>query len=196
MIDYGLPQSRKRLVVLASKLGPIDLEKSDAGQPVRTVHDEIGSLPPLQAGSVDPQDRLHRSSMVSELNLKRLRASKPGGTWRDWDPQLVAKCHQAESGKTYSGVYGRMRWDEPSPTMTTLFYGFGNGRFGHPEQDRALSLREGAMLQSFPRDYDFVEPGKPINMRTVGRMIGNAVPVTLGRVIARSVRRHLAAHPA
>jgi len=192
--DYGLPQRRRRLVVLASKLGPISLEQPPARDAVRTVKDEIGALPPLQAGQTDPNDRLHRASKVSDLNLRRLKASKPGGTWRDWEPGLIADCHREDSGKTYASVYGRMKWDEPAPTITTLFYGFGNGRFGHPEQDRALSLREGAMLQSFPSDYEFVPPHQPIITRTVGRLIGNAVPVTLGRVIARSVRRHLAAH--
>lgn len=195
MVDYGLPQMRKRLVVLASKLGPIELERPDPNSVKRKVEDEIRSLPPLCAGEIDPNDRLHRASRLAPINMKRIRASRPGGSWADWDPDLVADCHRTESGKTYRSVYGRMRWDEPSPTITTLFYGFGNGRFGHPEQDRAISLREGAMLQSFPRDYEFLEPGEPVSMRTVGRLIGNAVPVALGRVIARSVRRHLAAYP-
>ena len=84
-----------------------------------------------------------------------------------------------------------MSWDEPAPTMTTQFYGFGNGRFGHPEQDRGISLREGAILQTFPRYYEFVEPGNPVKFKTVGRMIGNAVPVELARAIARAIKRHL-----
>jgi DNA (cytosine-5)-methyltransferase 1 len=84
-----------------------------------------------------------------------------------------------------------MKWDEPSPTLTTQFYGFGNGRFGHPEQDRALSLREGAILQGFPEDYSFVPDGAPIQFKDVGRMIGNAVPVTLGKVIGQSINRHI-----
>jgi DNA (cytosine-5)-methyltransferase 1 len=84
-----------------------------------------------------------------------------------------------------------MTWTSPSPTITTQFFGFGNGRFGHPEQDRALSLREGALLQGFPEDYEFVEPGKPIQMKNVGRLIGNAVPVRLAAAIARSVKQHV-----
>lgn len=192
--DYGLPQRRRRLVVLASRLGPIKLEKPAAGIEPETVRSRIGDLRWLAAGEHDPDDPLHCASKVSDLNLRRLRASKPGGTWRDWDPSLVADCHRKAKGKGYGAVYGRMTWDEPSPTMTTLFYGFGNGRFGHPEQDRALSLREGALLQTFPSDYRFVEPGKAVNMRTIGRLIGNAVPVELGRIIARSVRRHLDRH--
>jgi DNA (cytosine-5)-methyltransferase 1 len=84
-----------------------------------------------------------------------------------------------------------MTWDEPSPTITTQFYGFGSGRFGHPEQDRALSLREGAILQGFPERYSFVPDGAPIHFKALGKMIGNAVPVTLGKIIGRSIVRHL-----
>ena len=94
-------------------------------------------------------------------------------------------------GRTYPGVYGRMVWDEPAPTLTTQFYGFGNGRFGHPEQDRAISLREGAILQGFPKSYSFIPHGAPVHFKALGRMIGNAVPVTLGEVIGRSIAAHL-----
>lgn len=128
--------------------------------------------------------------------MKRIRVSKPGGTWRDWPQHLVADCHRSESGRTYPGVYGRMEWDKPAPTMTTQCYGFGNGRFGHPEQDRAISLREAAILQSFPRDYDFVPKDGEISFKVLGRLIGNAVPVGLGRAIARSIKTHLASIPA
>jgi DNA (cytosine-5)-methyltransferase 1 len=84
-----------------------------------------------------------------------------------------------------------MDWDEPSPTLTTQFYGFGNGRFGHPEQDRAISLREGAILQGFPASYSFVPDGAPIHFKTLGRLIGNAASVTLGRIIGKSISAHL-----
>lgn len=196
VVKYGLPQTRRRLVVLASRLGPIELERPDLSAKPRTVLEEIGDLPPIKAGETHPSDRLHCSRNLSELNMRRMRASTPGGHWSDWDPSLVTACHVAESGKTFRSVYGRMRWDEPSPTITTLFHGFGNGRFGHPHQDRALSLREGAMLQSFPRDYEFLAPDQPVTFSHVGRLIGNAVPPTLARVIARSVRRHLTQYPA
>lgn len=191
VMKYGLPQTRRRLVVLASRLGPIEIEKPDPDSPIRTVRDEIGNLPAIGAGDRDPTDSLHHARALSDMNMKRIEASKPGGTWADWDPSLIAECHKRENGQTFRNVYGRMAWDEPSPTITTLFHGFGNGRFGHPEQHRALSLREGAMLQSFPRHYEFVAPGEKVAMHNVARLIGNAVPVTLGRVIARSVRRHL-----
>jgi DNA (cytosine-5)-methyltransferase 1 len=102
------------------------------------------------------------------------------------------KCHQKKSGKTYMSIYGRMLWDAPSPTITTQFYGYGNGRFGHPEQDRALTLREGALLQSFPPNYEFIEPGRVFNRHEVGIHIGNAVPVELGRAIGISIINHIA----
>ncbi|TBW09529.1 DNA cytosine methyltransferase [Azotobacter chroococcum subsp. isscasi] len=189
-VEYGLPQQRRRHVLLASKLGPISLiPKTHSGKPV-TVQDAIGHLPQLSAGECDPKDPLHRSASLTPMNLKRIIYSRPGGTWRDWPADLRAKCHQKDSGKTYPSVYGRMRWDEPGPTMTTLCYGFGNGRFGHPEQNRAISLREAATLQSFPLDYEFM-PAEKINFKSVGRMIGNAVPVRLGEVIGISLMRHL-----
>lgn len=129
------------------------------------------------------------------MNAKRIQASKPGGTWKDWPKELVAQCHRADAGRGYSSVYGRMWPDRPAPTITTQFYGFGNGRFGHPSQDRALSLREGAMLQGFPKQYEFVPNYKDISFKNVGRMIGNAVPVPLAKAIARSVSDHLKGLP-
>jgi len=190
--DYGIPQHRQRLVLLASRLGPIRLlSPSELGGDRTTVRQSIADLPPLRAGERDRTDLLHQASILSELNRKRIEASKPGGTWRDWERKLVADCHKKRTGKTYPSVYGRMQWDEPAPTITTQFFGFGNGRFGHPEQDRAISLREGAILQSFPKDYEFVPPGDPIHKKSVGRLIGNAVPPTLGEVIGLSVLEHV-----
>lgn len=194
-LDYGVPQHRQRLVLLASKLGPIDLIGPTTPEGHRkTVRDAIEALPALKAGEVCPRDSLHRACELSDLNLKRIRASKPGRTWRDWDEQLVADCHKKNSGKTYPSVYGRMSWDEPAPTITTQYYGFGNGRFGHPEQDRAISLREGAMLQSFPRTYKFVPHNASIWRKLIGRLIGNAVPVNLGKAIGESIARHVREH--
>ena len=189
---YGLPQKRRRLVLVASKLGPVRLlSPEEMGVKIMKVKDVIRDLPSLGAGEVDPNDPLHQSSSLSELNMKRIRHSKPGGTWRDWPKHLVADCHKKDSGKTYPGVYARMQWDKPAPTMTTQYFGFGNGRFGHPEQDRAISLREGAIFQGFPKDYKFVPPGAPIKKKELGRLIGNAVPVTLGELIGRSLLEHV-----
>lgn len=189
---YGVPQQRSRLILLASRHGPIELIRPELDPDhYPTVEQAIAELAPLRAGEVDADDPLHRASGMSEVNLRRIRASRPGGTWRDWDPELVAQCHRSSSGRGYSSVYGRMEWHAPSPTITTQFYGFGNGRFGHPDQDRALSLREGAILQSFPPHYEFVPVGDPVHFKRVGRMIGNAVPVLLGRAVARSISTHL-----
>ncbi len=190
--DYGVPQHRQRIVLLASTLGPIDLiPPTTPGTLQLTVRQSIGDMSPLSAGDVCGTDPLHQSSSLSSLNLSRIRSSKPGGTWRDWDVTLRAACHRRKLGKTYSGVYGRMGWDTPSPTLTTQFFGFGNGRFGHPEQDRAISLREGAMLQSFPKTYKFVKDDERIYRNRVGRLIGNAVPVKLGVAIGRSILLHI-----
>ncbi|MDH5669704.1 MAG: DNA cytosine methyltransferase [Nitrospira sp.] len=190
--DYGIPQHRRRLVILASRLGPIELiPPTHNPDSYRCVKDVLRELPPLAAGEVFAEDPLHCSSRLSSLNLRRIRRSKPGGTWRDWPNELIADCHRAKSGKTYPSVYGRMEWDKPSPTITTQFFGFGNGRFGHPEQHRAISLREGAILQSFPQNYEFVKPGETSSFATIGRMIGNAVPVRLGEMVGLSILKHL-----
>lgn len=190
--EYGIPQTRKRLVLLASKLGPIELisPTCESTQP-KTVRDVLSSLPPLTAGEMDPADPLHAACSLSDLNLKRIKASRPGGTWRDWPLTLRSQCHLKQTGQTYPSVYGRMEWDAPAPTITTQCFGFGNGRFGHPEQDRAISLREAAIIQTFPKNYKFVPPKSTVKFNILGRLIGNAVPVRLGEVIATSLLHHL-----
>lgn len=185
-VQYGIPQTRKRHVLLASLISDnISLIPATHEKPI-TVKEVIESLPLLNAGEQDDSDPLHICSKLSSLNLKRIRASKPGGTWRDWPEELVAKCHTKSSGKSYASVYGRMEWDKPAPTITTQCYGFGNGRFGHPTQDRAISLREAALLQTFPNNYKFFEGN--MNFQSIGRMIGNAVPVRLGEVVGLSLQ--------
>lgn len=191
---YGVPQRRRRLVVFGALDNEVALAAAThMADGFRTVRDAIGDVDPLDAGQVSGTDPIHRSSALTGINLKRIQASTPGGTWRDWDDDLRASCHKKPSGKTYPGVYGRMSWDAPGPTITTQAYGYGNGRFGHPDQDRGISLREMALLQTFPPAYEFVEPDHPVHMTTIGRHIGNAVPVMLGRTIARSIRDHLEA---
>jgi len=190
--DYGLPQHRRRLVIVASRFGPISiLRPTHRPEQYRTVADVLRGLPHLSAGEICATDPLHRCSDLSDRNLRRIRASKPGGTWRDWPRHLRADCHKKASGSHYSSVYGRMEWDEPSPTITTQFYGFGNGRFGHPEQERGISLREGAILQSFPKQYQFVGSDSDYHIKSIGRLIGNAVPVRLGAIIGKTIARHL-----
>ncbi len=190
--NYGIPQVRKRHVLLASKFGDIELiEATHNPKNYRTVKEIIGNLPPIQAGQKNDIDPLHVSASLSALNLERIKISKEGGSWLDWPEKLRAECHRKESGKTYGGVYARMCWDKPSPTITTQCYGFGNGRFGHPLQNRAISLREAAMLQTFPKSYKFISPDQNFHMTVVGKMIGNAVPVDLGRVIGKSLHQHV-----
>jgi DNA (cytosine-5)-methyltransferase 1 len=187
--DYGAPQQRRRLVLVASRLGPVAVPEPTHRGPANwvTVRKAVGHLATLKDGQTCKEDPLHVASTLSDLNRKRIRASKPGGTWRDWPPQLVAACHQRESGKHSAGVYGRMEWDKPAPTMTTLCNGYGNGRFGHPQQHRAISLREAAIFQSFPEDYCFVPEGRDVVIKSVARLIGNAVPPKLGEAVARAL---------
>lgn len=192
--EYGIPQTRRRFVLIGSLLGPIQLIGATHNPNDIHVADFIANMPALAAGGVDENDPLHRCSALSAINLQRIQASAPGGTWRDWPENLRCECHRRNSGSTYASVYGRMTWDQIAPTITTQFYNYGTGRFGHPAQDRALSLREGAMLQTFPQNYDFIDPERPFVIRDIARHIGNAVPVRLGEVIGLSIVNHLRVH--
>lgn len=191
--DYGIGQKRKRLVLLASKHGEISLIKpTHTADNYKTVKDIIGKLSPIKHGEFDKVDFIHKASKLSDKNLQRIKQSKPGGSWKtDWEEHLILDCHKSKKGKSYGSIYGRMVWNEPSPTMTTFCTGIGNGRFGHPEQDRAISLREAALLQSFPLDYKFVKSKKDLVVRDISRQIGNAVPPRLGEVIGISILEHL-----
>ena len=189
--SIGIPQTRKRLVLLASRLGSRGLALTTNAPQDATVRQVIGALPAIRAGESHPDDELHMAPSLSDLNLSRIKASRPGGTWRDWPLELQATCHRKTTGVTYPSVYGRMEWDRPAPTITTQCFGYGNGRFGHPDQDRAISLREAAMLQTFPATYAFAPEGTPIKFSKMGRLIGNAVPVRLGEVIAKSLVSHV-----
>lgn len=152
--DYGVPQRRKRLILFASKHGEIHLiDKIIKDKHFITVKDAIGHLPPVEDGVHHPDDELHRARKLTDLNKKRIQATKEGGFWRDWEKSLWLDCHKKKNGREFHSVYGRMKWDEVAPTMTTFCIGLGNGRFGHPEQDRAITLREASILQSFPETY-------------------------------------------
>jgi DNA (cytosine-5)-methyltransferase 1 len=192
--EFGVPQHRKRMVLLASRLGEITMPRPTRKDPKKwmTVRKAIGGLNEIAAGTRrNAADPLHIASQLSETNLDRIKQSVPGGSWEDWPEDLRADCHQKDSGRSYKSVYGRMSWDQPSPTMTTLCFGFGNGRFGHPEQNRAISLREAAILQSFPRKYAFCPKDETVEFRTIGRMIGNAVPPGLGHAIGKAFAVHV-----
>ncbi len=187
--DYGIPQNRSRLVRLGSKLGKINLpEKTHTKGNYITVKDIIKKLPKIKSGEINQKDPIHRAKNLSTLNIRRIRQSKPSGSWKDWNKELLTECYKKKSGQSYASVYGRMNWDKVSPTITTQFCNYGSGRFGHPKQDRALSIREGALLQTFPEHYDF---GNKISMTTTSRHIGNAVPPKLGFVIGKKIKEHV-----
>ena len=186
--QYGIPQNRRRFLLLAAKdkeirlLGPTHTKENYV-----TVRDTIYNLPEVEAGEIYEKDPLHQTAKLSDINLERIKQSKPGGTWKDWPEELRCECHKKKSGETYSSVYGRMSWDKVAPTMTTQFYCYGTGRYGHPTQNRALTLREGAMIQTFPIDYQFIKPNEKFSLKDVAKEIGNAVPVKLGEVIGKSI---------
>lgn len=190
--DYGIPQTRKRLVLLASRFGDITFipPTHDKSNYV-TVRDTIGSLRSLSAGETDLFDPLHRTIALTPINLKRIKATPYGGSWHDWPEELLLECHKRKEGRTYGSVYGRMEWDKPAPTMTTQCTGLGNGRFGHPEQDRAISVREAALLQTFPLSYRFFPDEGSVSIIKASRYIGNAVPPKLGEIVAISIINHL-----
>ncbi|MBJ7311531.1 DNA cytosine methyltransferase [Rugamonas sp. CCM 8940] len=187
--DFGVPQERRRFVLVASRLGEIKLPNSK--QKEIDVRKAIGHLPKLKAGEADAEDPLHKARALNEINLKRIQASTQGGTWMDWPEELRAKCHSTKSGASFKSVYARMSWDKPAPTITTQCFNFGTGRFGHPEQNRGITLREAAILQSFPDKYEFIEPGRDVPFSIVGRLIGNAVPPKLGQMVGNVFKEHI-----
>jgi DNA (cytosine-5)-methyltransferase 1 len=190
--DYGIPQTRKRLVLLASRLGEINLiPPTHTPEHYVTVRDVIGNLPPIKAGETCKMDSYHKARSLSAINIKRLKSTPQGGSWKNWTNDLLLECHKKDTGKSFGSVYGRMSWDKPAPTMTTLCTGIGNGRFGHPEQDRAISLREAAIFQSFPEKYKFFSDEEEVSVTKASRYIGNAVPPVLGEIIAVSIKDHL-----
>jgi DNA (cytosine-5)-methyltransferase 1 len=190
---YGVPQKRRRLVMLASRLGNIQLiSPTRSKNDPMTVRKAIKKLPRIKHGVANSKDFLHRSSKLSEKNLKRIAATpKDGGSASSWTKDLIPTCYTKKSGKSYmSTVYGRMRWDDPGPTITTQCTTLGTGRFGHPTQNRAISLREAAVLQTFPMAYKFATK-EDFSMRNTARHIGNAVPVKLVEAIGKSIKQHI-----
>ena len=189
LMKYGVPQSRCRLILLASLHGPMELppKTNGPGTPCRryeTVHDWIGQLPPIAAGQTHPVVSNHRAAALSPRNLERIRATPEGGGHRDWPKRLRLKCHADTAG--YSDVYGRMSWNRPASGLTTRCISYSNGRFGHPSQDRAISVREAACLQTFPADYVFEG-----SLNAMAKQIGNAVPTRLTERIGQHVIEHL-----
>ena len=185
--DYGVPQKRKRLILIAAK----DFVPAEPPQthgegllPYVTVRDAINRFPPINAGENDNTLFNHCASALSHLNMERIIVTPhDGGSRLDWPQNLVLDCHN-NGYNGHTDVYGRMRWDEVSPTLTSKCFSLSNGRFGHPEQDRAISLREAAAIQSFDDNYQFFG-----SIQEIGRQIGNAVPVLLAQRIGEYILR-------
>ena len=192
--DFGVPQHRRRAIIMAVKTArparigmAVDVLPDPLGK-VRTVREAIGDLPRLYAGDCHESDSVpnHRCQNLSDLNIRRLKAVNPGEPNYNVDDDLKLPCHRRLDAKSkgkrgFGDVYTRVHPDLPAPTITTRFYSVSNGRFGHYEQDRGLSLREGALLQSFPLKYKFHADG----MAATARMIGNAVPPRLAEELAK-----------
>lgn len=182
--DYGVPQKRKRLVLMASLHGPLSLPKKTHGQgrtnPYSTVWDWIKDFPRIRAGQKSKKVPNHQAARLSKLNMRRLKATPPGGTRQSWPQSLVLKCHKS-GHKGHSDVYGRLRKDQPASAMTTRCISLSNGRFGHPTQHRAITAREAASLQTFDREFVFQG-----TLTSAARQIGNAVPVILAKALGRT----------
>ena len=189
--DYGVPQTRSRLVLIASSfdLGEIELPRPTHGpttdQPHKTVRDAIYSLPHDLQGPDAAKFSSHMSMRLSALNRKRIEATSEGGDRRDWPRHLWPSCHRGGFGG-HTDVYGRLSWDKPAPTLTTKCISYSNGRFGHPSEHRALSAREAARLQTFPDSFEFAG-----GLTSQARQIGNAVPVLLARRFGEHFVKHV-----
>lgn len=185
--QFGVPQNRRRLVLLASRHGQPTLPEPRYGnrlRPFRTVRQAISHFPTIEAGECHAKVPNHVAATITELNLERLRFTPhDGGDRRSWPERLHLDCHKGDY-KGHTDVYGRMAWDSPSPALTGRCHSISNGRYGHPEQDRAVSLREAAAIQTFPDRYIFFGSNKHIAMQ-----IGNAVPVRLADQIGKHILR-------
>jgi DNA-cytosine methyltransferase len=188
---FGVPQRRRRAVVLGSLAGAIELPEPALSQAeVRTVRDAISHLPSVRAGESDPRDPWHRAPNHIDRILRKIAQIPADGGDRRWLPsseQLA--CHVGvDAGATpgFTDVYGRLRWDEPAVTMTAKCATPSCGRFLHPEQHRNITIREAALLQTFPHNYVFT--GQFLKQY---RQIGEAVPPLLARHLAFAVLDHL-----
>ncbi len=185
--EYGVPQHRKRFTLIANRVTGKELEPIKVEGKKKYVRDVLGEqngFPKIEAGHKDNTPFMHTVAGLKEINLKRLALTeKDGGTRLAYvDSKLAPQCHRNKKDG-FKDTYGRMYWDKPAPTITTKFFSISNGRFAHPEEDRAISLREGAVLQSFPKDYIF----KTTTIAHTARMIGNAVPPKYAEAIGKAI---------
>lgn len=189
--NYGIPQFRRRFVLLGSryKKSPIFLPKPTHANPNKikatnrllpwkTVRQTFNNLPALQNGERNALFPLHQCSRNGDINLQRIRAiPHDGGSRNALPPNLVLPCH-LKYPNGYRDVYGRMSWNRPSPTITGGCTNITKGRFIHPSEDRGISLLEAALLQTFDPDYQFSG-----NFGQIALQIGNAVPVELAHIM-------------
>lgn len=192
MHHYGVPQNRRRFSLIASRVNEnIDLPTPDKEENLLMLRDVLGrenGFISISAGHKDETNFMHTCAGLDKKNIERLlKTPHDGGTrlsWKD-DPELQLPCYVGNDN-SFVDVYGRMFWDKPASTITTKFYSISNGRFAHPNENRAISIREGAVIQTFPRDYIF----KTQSMGVAAKLIGNAVPPEyakrLGEVIIKS----------
>jgi len=184
---FGVPQKRERLVLVASKHKAIKLPSiTHDGQinPYSTVKDWIFDLPIIDAGCIHPDVPDHETAKLAPINIERIKVTPEGGGREYWPEHLILQCHKHHIGHT--DVYGRLSWDKPASSLTTKCTSYSNGRFGHPVQNRALSVREAACLQTFPRDYKFYGA-----LQSKARQIGNAVPPLMAEVIGREIMKYI-----
>lgn len=186
--NYGVPQTRERYLLMASRVSDritLPAEEPDENLILRNFIGTHNGFPAIDAGHRDNSDFMHTAANLSEKNKRRIRITpKDGGDRSNWkdNPELQIDAYKGKD-HIFRNVYGRMYWDKPASTITTKFHSLSNGRFGHPEEDRAISLREGATLQTFPKDYKFI--GSSID--SISRQIGNAVPPELARRIGKEI---------
>ena len=183
--DYGVPQRRQRLLLLAGHMMSIKFAKPAKRR--RLVRHAIGRLP-VSGNSGDP---LHDLPERRSERIKGLISMIPhdGGSRRDLGEDHQLPCHQRCDG--FRDIYGRMSWSDVAPTLTTGCFNPSKGRFLHPEYDRAITMREAALLQTFPRRYRFAtEHGKT----KIAEMIGNALPPKFLKVHASEVAQALLRH--
>lgn len=183
---FGVPQTRKRFILVASRHGnsiALPVPQTDANG-FKTVRDCIEKYPAIADGEAS-QDLLNHVARKLQPHHKRIVKAVPkdGGSRRDVeDTSILLKCHQKKP-HAHKDVFGRMAWDKPGPTLTCRCADVYCGRFTHPEQDRGLSLREAAALQTFEDNYEFFSS----SIGGISRQIGNAVPVTLAEQLGKSI---------
>lgn len=186
--DCEVPQRRERCIMIAVRNpdGIGVFYESISSRPAVTVRQAIGMLSPLQSGERDLHDPLHFARKHQPIVLKRLQhIPKDGGSRLSLPPELELACHKGRKND-FPDVYGRMKWDDVAPTLTTGCTDVTKGRFAHPRDNRAITLREAALLQSFPPNYRFHG-----NSGQIARQIGNAVPVNMIRTLAPSLKNCL-----